>query len=182
MGLSKIKYVVMELVLYFTNHVINKVPFHCVRRFWYVRVMNFEIHPSSAVLLGASFDTRARFKLGAGSTINEKCRLDNRGVLEIGENVSISSEVMILTATHEVNSVAFRSVDAAVFVSDYAWIGARAVILPGVRIGRGAVVAAGAVVSRDVEDYAIVGGVPARAIGKRSKDLAYTVEYQRLFH
>jgi len=68
-----------------------------------------------------------------------------------------------------------------VVVGDYVWIGARATILPGVTIGRGAVVAAGALVSRDVPPYAVVGGVPAKVIGERARDLRYTLNFRPWF-
>ena len=60
-----------------------------------------------------------------------------------------------------------------VTIGDRAWIGARAIILPNTRIGEGAVVSAGAVVTRDVDPYTIVGGNPARPVGERTRDLRY---------
>jgi maltose O-acetyltransferase len=60
-------------------------------------------------------------------------------------------------------------------------VGTRALILPGVTIGEGAVVAAGAVVTRDVEPYTIVGGVPARFLRQRSRDLEYELNYRKRF-
>jgi maltose O-acetyltransferase len=66
-------------------------------------------------------------------------------------------------------------------IEDYVWIGTRATILPGVRIGQGAVVAAGAVVTNDVMAFSVVGGVPAKIIGKRSEGLLYSTYYCRLF-
>ncbi|WP_257625034.1 acyltransferase [Variovorax boronicumulans] len=144
--------------------------------------MKFKIEADASILLGSTFDTRSRFSIGSGSTINEKCRLDNRGILTIGSNVSISSEVMILTATHDVNSPSFASVESPVTIEDHAWIGARALILPGSHIKRGAVVAAGAVVTGDVEEYTIVAGVPARVVGRRSDVLDYRPLYKRIFH
>jgi maltose O-acetyltransferase len=64
-------------------------------------------------------------------------------------------------------------VGGPVTIHDHAWISARAIILPCVTIGQGAVVAAGAVVTRDVPEYSIVGGVPAKPIGTRPKNLDY---------
>jgi maltose O-acetyltransferase len=63
-------------------------------------------------------------------------------------------------------------------VGDRAWIGYRAIVLPGVSIGEGAVVGAGAVVSRDVPPFTIVAGNPARPIGERSRVLTYQLEYR----
>jgi maltose O-acetyltransferase len=69
-----------------------------------------------------------------------------------------------------------------VVIEDHAWLGTRAMVLPGVTVGRGAVVAAGAVVTKDVPPYTIVGGVPARVIGQRTTDLRYQFDYFRLLH
>ncbi len=67
-------------------------------------------------------------------------------------------------------------------IGDYVFIGPRAIILPGVKIGRGAVVAAGAVVTKDVPEFSIVGGVPAKQIGERkNKNLTYRLGRARLF-
>ena len=74
---------------------------------------------------------------------------------------------MIYNAEHDVNDPDFKALRAPVEIGDYVFIGPRAIILPGVKIGRGAVVGAGAVVTRDVEEFEIVGGVPAKVIGER---------------
>ncbi len=62
-----------------------------------------------------------------------------------------------------------------IVVEDFAWVSFRATVLPGVRIGRGAVVAANSVVTADVEEFTVVGGIPARLIGTRSRDLDYSL-------
>ena len=131
--------------------------------------------------MDAWFDTIGSFNMGNNSTINQKCHLDNRGGLTIGSNVSISSEVCILTADHDPNTADFAGRCRGVSIEDYAFIGTRAMILAGVTIGQGAIVAAGAVVSRDVLPYEIVAGIPARVIGSRRKDLDYSASYCRLF-
>ena len=100
-------------------------------------------------------------------------RIDARGGLEIGDNCSISYNVQLLTGGHDPHSPVFEGRHLPIRIGDYVWIGAGAVILQNVRVGKGAVVAAGAVVSRDVPPYAIVGGVPARVIGKRNEVLNY---------
>jgi maltose O-acetyltransferase len=76
---------------------------------------------------------------------------------------------------HVANDINFCSVSEKVVVEDYAWISCRSIILPGVKIGYGAVVCAGAVVTKSVDPYTIVAGVPAKKIGEREKDLKYTL-------
>lgn len=179
---GKIRAVGMEFLIYLTNHWINRIPSHFLRHAWYARVMAFEIQPGTSLLMGTTFDTRGQLWIGPNSVVNEKCRLDNRAGLTIGSNVSISSEVMILTATHDVQSPTFAGIDLPVVIDDYVWIGARAIILPGVHLGRGSVVAAGSVVTADVPENAVVGGIPARPIGSREVELTYQLDYRRLFH
>ena len=89
--------------------------------------------------------------------------------------------VWIWTMQHKVNDPDFGGESAPVIIGDYAWISCRTVLLPGVRVGEGAVVAAGAVVTKDVEPYAIVGGVPAKKIGERSQGLRYRLNSGMLF-
>lgn len=100
--------------------------------------------------------------------------------LTIGENVNISSDVKFYTLQHDYNSKEFSAVGAQVIVEDYVWVSVRAIILPGVTIGKGAVIAAGAVVTKDVEPYSIMGGIPAKKIGERKKELNYVPSKHRL--
>lgn len=145
-------------------------------------MMRFKIGRNTSVLLNCSFDTTTQLDIGNNTVINSRCRLDNRGGITIGNNVSISQEVVILTADHNMDCPLFEGRTEAVIISDYVWIGTRATILPGVSIGKGAVIAAGAVVTKDVASYAVVAGVPAKEIGTRNPDLQYTLKYRRLFH
>lgn len=114
-----------------------------------------------------------RIRIGAGTVINRGVTLDGRFPLTIGANTSISFGAVILTLQHDLAAADFRAVGAPVEIGDRVFLGARAVVLPGVRIGEGAAVAAGAVVSRDVDPYSIVGGVPAKPIGSRPRNLTY---------
>jgi maltose O-acetyltransferase len=143
--------------------------------------MQLRVAPGSFIFMDAWLDTRGFFEMGRDSVINQKCRLDNRGGINIGNSVSISAEVCILTADHDLQSSEFSGRTSPVVIGDHVFIGTRAMILPGVTIGRGAAVAAGAVVTRDVEPFAIVAGVPARPIGRRPEDLRYRSSYARLF-
>lgn len=168
-------------LLFICNRFMASVPSHTARLAFYRHVMRFEIGERSCLFSGARFDTQGNFRLGKNSTINEGCRLDNRGGLTIGENVSISSETCILTADHDPRDATFAGRNRPVVIEDYVFIGTRALILPGVTIGRGAVVGAGAVVTRSVAPLTIVAGSPAKPIGERDPNLNYKVDYRRLF-
>ena len=94
--------------------------------------------------------------------------------VQIGNFVCINDGVVILSASHDVLDPFWRHKKSPIQIGDYAWIATNAIILPGVKIGRGAVVGAGAIVSKDVEDYSIVIGNPAIVIDKkRTKTLNY---------
>lgn len=128
---------------------------------------------------GAKVDTGClvwgpgRVTIGAGTVINRGVVLDGRFPLSIGENVSISLHSVILTLEHDLSDPEFCSIGAPVSIGDRVFIGTRAIVLPGVTLGEGAAVAAGAIVTKDVEPYTIVGGVPAKPIGSRPANLRY---------
>ncbi len=169
-------------ILYLVNRVVSRIPSHALRKWVYRRCMRFKIGAGSFIFMDARFETMGEFEIGSNSTINTKCYLDNRGGIFIGDNVSISSEVIIITADHDLQSVDFQGRTRAVYIEEHVFIGTRAIILAGVRVGRGSAVAAGAVVSRDVPPHSIVAGIPARIINKRREDLHYDASYGPLFN
>ncbi len=119
---------------------------------------------------GAYFGGGDRIDIGDHSDLGLRCLVYND--VTIGRDVMMGPEVVILAANHNYDnlSVPMRLQGEQrdhVTIGDDVWLGARAVILPGVSIGSGAVVAAGAVVTRDVAPLAIVGGNPARVIRYR---------------
>lgn len=105
--------------------------------------------------------------------------LDGRRNLTLGDNVNISEGVLIFSLHHDMSSPTFEAVGGPVVIGDHVFVGARAILLPGVTVGRGAVVAAGAIVTKDVDPFAIVGGVPARQMGTRPDVLSYTLDYRK---
>lgn len=169
-----------ELRIYLCNEWIAAIPSHRFRNFYYRKAMNFHMGDFSSIHMHTVFDCAKNLVIGRNTVINAKCRLDNRGGIVIGENVSISQEVLILTADHDVAAADFAGRSLPVHIEDYVWIGTRAVILPGVTIGKGALIAAGAVVTKDVIPYAVVAGVPAKLIKMRRTDLTYDTKYRRL--
>lgn len=104
---------------------------------------------------------------GQGCVVNAGCHFDASGRIEVGHRVSIGQQVMILTNSHDIANADQRAGHnhiRSVVIHDGAWLGTRCTVLPGVVIGAGSVVAAGAVVTRSVEPNTLVGGVPARFI------------------
>lgn len=154
---------------------------------WFVRKIIFKlagvkVGAGTTIHMGAKFFDPRGVKIGADTIVGDKAFLDGRDKLIIGDHVDIASEVMIYNSEHDINSEHFSAINAPVEIGDYVFIGPRSIILPGVKVGKGAIVAAGAVVTKDIPDFAIAGGVPAKVIGERKlKDLHYRLGRARLF-
>ncbi len=151
---------------------ISYIPIRFIRTM-FLRFFGMKI--GSSVIYG-KFRIRmpSKITIGNGSVIGHYSSLDGRNGLSIGDNVNISSEVMIWTMDHDHNSSSFKTSGGPVRINNHVWVSTRAIILPGVELGEGSVVAAGAVVTKNVEKFTVVGGIPAKEIGKRNKDLKYS--------
>ena len=108
--------------------------------------------------------------LGSGSGLGVNCSV--HGPLKIGDNVMMGPDVTILTHTHNIERTDIPMGQqgmrvAEVVIGNDVWIGMRVVIMPGVKVGNGAVIGSCAVVTKDVPDFAVVGGVPAKIIKSR---------------
>jgi acetyltransferase-like isoleucine patch superfamily enzyme len=179
-GVSRVFAWHLDLKLMFLRF-IGCVPSHLFRKTVY-RLVGVKIGKGSAIHMRANFFQPKNISIGKDSIIGYNCFLDGRAKLKIGSHVAIASEVMIYNSEHDINSPDFKPIEEEVIVEDYCFIGARAIILPGVHIAKGAVVASGAVVTKDVPAGTIVGGVPAKEIGKRKiKELNYKLGRARLF-
>jgi maltose O-acetyltransferase len=166
-----------SVMAFFYNHGIGRLPFRVLRsaylRFW-LGLMD----QGTGVQMNCRFLNGRKIFLGQRNVINWGCVLDGRKFsIRTGNDVSIGPEATILTLGHDPQSPDFADCGGDVIIGDRVWIAYRAIILPGIIIGEGAVVAAGAVVTRDVEPFAIVAGSPARKIGERSRDLRYELNF-----
>lgn len=121
---------------------------------------------------GAFFGKGNDIEIDDYSGLGINCRVS--GPLKIGKYVMMGPDVMIYTANHEISDINTPMImqgdtpKKGVIIKDDVWIGARSILLPGVTVHKGAVVAAGAVVTKDVPPFAIVGGNPARVIRYRA--------------
>ncbi len=174
------------------------IPSHTVRLLLYRYLFRVGIGKDSSIHWLARFNNPSGVAIGHNTVIGNDAFLDgrykrggasyfrgflspSRRPLRIGNNVSIAGEARIFTMQHDIDDPAFKETEGDVVIDDYAVIATRVTILPGVHIGRGAVVGSGAVVTHDVEAFSLVGGIPAKHIRYRSKDLRYTLKYARLF-
>lgn len=172
-----------ELRLYLCNEIVSNIPSHRIRLFYYRVVMKFTIEANSYIFMHVTFDAAEGLIMKKNSVINANCRIDTRGGVEIGENVSISQGVTILTADHDMDSPYMTGRQKGVKLESYVWIGTNATILPGVIIGNASVVGACSVVTKQVETFSVVAGAPARVIKERKMPdtFLYTCSYKRLF-
>ena len=157
------------------------VPSHTFRRVIF-RLSGVKIGKKSTIHIGCRFYQPQNITIGDGTIIGDHATLDGRAKLTIGSHVDIASNVAIYNSQHDIHSEDMRPIEAPVDIGDYVFIGPRAIILPGVKVGQGAVIAAAAVVTKDVPEKTIVGGVPAQEIGQRQiKDFKYRLGRFRLF-
>lgn len=160
---------------------VGYIPSHHLRRFFY-RLAGMKIGENSTLHMGATFYDTRNIEIGDDSIIGENVVLDGRARLSIGSHVALASEVMIYNSQHDTADPNFKAIEKEVVIGDYVFVGPRVIILPGVKIGKGAVIGAGAVVTKDVEEGSIVGGVPAKEIGKRnSTNLRFRLGRARWF-
>jgi acetyltransferase-like isoleucine patch superfamily enzyme len=186
--ISRITAIQLELCTGFLWWFVGKIPSHTFRKFFY-RMAGVKIGKGSTIHMNARIYDPRHIIIGQDTLIGEKATLDGRkqlpnskGGLEIGSHVDIASEVMIWTSEHDINDPDMKTIEEKVVIKDYVFIGPRSIILPGVTVGKGAVIAAGSIVTKDVPSMAIMAGIPAKKISDRkTKQLNYKLGRPRLF-
>lgn len=162
------------IVLALINRLHGLLPF-ALRPLLY-KLCRFEIARSATLQGGIRFFHVGRLCVGEGSLINRGAYLDNRGGITIGRQVSIAHDVRIYTMGHDPHDATFATKTAPVQIDDHAVVFAGAMIMPGVHLGEGAVVMAGAVVTKSVPPFRMVGGNPAQDIGERGCKPGYVLK------
>lgn len=164
---------------YVWNYIICWIPSYFLRYIILTKIYSGKVSAKASLHIGIKiFGHAENLRIEEGTVINPECRLDARGGLEIGKNVSISREVFILSLTHDYNSSDFALQKGPIKIGDDCWLGIRAIIMPGVNLGKGVVIGAGAIVTRNMPDYAIAVGVPAKVVGYRKKQNYSPVYYK----
>lgn len=159
---------------------VGHIPSHRIRLFVYRRLLSVRVGHASSIHLRCRFYNPGAVVIGHNTVINNDVLLDGRCGLNIGDNVSVSEGTMILTLGHDIDSAEFAGRGKRVRIRNHVFIGARAMILPGVELGEGCVIGAGSVVTRSVDPYVVAVGVPARAVRQRRRNLRYRLEYRKL--
>lgn len=175
-----LKTILYRLSLYLLNRIITYIPFNLFRKTCY-RILKMKIGRKTQIDMGQYVLSPQRIKIGNNSHINQGCLLDGRGGITIGDSVSISHRVQIITGSHDIQSKDFRGFVEPVELGDFVFIGVGSTILGGTIVGKGAVICAGAVVTKNVPEYSVVAGVPAKIITRRNPDLDYICKPDRLF-
>jgi acetyltransferase-like isoleucine patch superfamily enzyme len=145
------------------------------------RLCRYDIAATATLQGGVRFFHIGRLQVGAGTLINRDVLLDNRAGITIGQQVSIAHGVRIYTLGHDPHDAAFATKGQPVQIDDHAVVFAGAMLMPGVHLGRGSVVMAGAVVTKDVPPLRMVGGNPACDIGPRELDPQYRLNRRYWF-
>ena len=161
----------MKIINYFLMD-IRRYAAAYIRRMW-LRINN----PSVKICSGAEFVFPEKIIFRGHIYVGIDCYFHGVGGIDIGKGACIAGRVVILTDSHrwndpELSAIPFDNdgIKKQVVIGDHVWIGRNAIIMPGVKIGEGAVVAAGAVVTKDVPPLALVGGVPAKIIKYRDSN------------
>lgn len=172
---------VLPFRLYLFNVFFTKIPFANIRLVF--TRLYVELGEGSNILpnvrfLFSNLKSKKNIKIGKNSIVNPDCILDGRqGIIDIKDNVDIGRGTWIFTLEHDPQSDYHSTAAGNVVIEDYVWIASRVIILPGVTIGKGSVIACGAVVTKDVPPMSIAGGVPAKVIGERGSKLLYKNNY-----
>lgn len=154
---------------------VGTLPSIHIRKFIY-KCLGAKIGPRAIVHFKTEIRKPELLSIGEGSIIGDNCILDARRELNIGRNVNISSNVSIYTLQHDYRDPYFGDVvnrKLSIEIEDRVWLGANVIVLPGVKIGEGAVCCAGCVVCKDVEPYTVVAGIPAKQVAERPRNLRY---------
>jgi acetyltransferase-like isoleucine patch superfamily enzyme len=156
------------------------LPSHRLRQAW-LRALGAQIGKNTAIFMGTTVFAHKELAIGDRCVVAERCVLDARGGITLDDDVVLASDVHLRTAEHDPNSPEFVDRYAPIHLSRYSWLGTRSTVLGGVTVEYGGVVAACALAIEDVPEYTVVGGVPARPIAKRNRDLDYDPTGRPLF-
>lgn len=149
-------------------------------RIWVMRKYHVSIGKGTVVCRNVLFWNGSNIIIGENCVINSNSLLDGRGgLIKIGNHVDIAQDSIIWTLEHDIHTHDAKGDN--VFIGDYCWIGCRVMIKPGVSIGDSSICAAYAVITKDVEENSIYGGIPAKRIGNRDRTKDYILSFNSKF-
>ncbi len=148
----------------------------CHIRYFVYKALGCKMGKHNIFHIGTEIRCIEHICMGESNIIGDNAILDGRCGLVIGNNVNISSNVSIYTLQHDHRHPNFDCIGGPVLIEDRVWLGSNVIILPGVKIGEGAVCCAGSVVTKDVEPYTVVAGVPAKKVNERPRNISYDLK------
>ena len=161
------------------DYTISQIPSHHIRKLLY-KGLGAKLDKNVVVYHNAEIRAPFMLKIGEGTIIGDHAILDSRSGLTIGKNVNLSSNVSIWTLQHDHRDPLFGYPPSHkrlfTVIEDRVWLGCNVIVLPGVTIGEGAVCCAGSVITKDVEPYSVVAGIPAKKVNERPKNLKYNFD------
>ncbi len=158
---------------YLVGYIFTAIPSRRLRN-RLLRIGGIRMGKDVRIYLNCKVRNPSGITIHPGVSIGPGVLLDGRKGITIHENAVLAYEAIVWSLNHDYNDIGFAGKGSPVEIGAFAWICSRSIILPGIKIGEGAVVASGAVVTKDVPPYTIVGGIPARQIGIRDrKDYNY---------
>lgn len=166
---------------YLFNNCLTYFPNYRLRRFYLRHILGISIGKGSFIHMGC-FLGGNNIIIGNNTVIGRNCYLGGSGGrLTIKNNVSITALTYIFCSSHLKDNPLFKTFYGDVTIEDRAWIGARAMILPGVHIGKGSVLGAQSTATKNIPDFTVYAGTPAKKIGVRKRNLSYTLRYHPPF-
>lgn len=162
------------------NILINKIPSHNIR-LWWLKLGGAKIGKGSTIWRNTEILGVNNLVIGDDSCIAWHCQIDARAGLIIGDHVAVASYVKIIAGSHDLEAPEFWSISAPIYIEGYVWIATGALIGHGARLGRGSVVTANTLVSKEIAPYKIIGGSGAKPMGERPHNLNYKVGGKGLF-
>jgi maltose O-acetyltransferase len=162
---------------YIYNNLITYLPNHLIRILFLRYFLKVKIGKMVFVHMGCRFE--GKIQIGDNSVIGRRCILI--GNIKIGKNVSITAECYLFSMSHYVNDPYFKTFDKEILIDDYCWLGARAIVYPGVKMEEGSVLGANSVATKKIDSYEIHVGSPAKKINNRNAELKYNLNYSPFF-
>lgn len=180
-NMPKIIKMIYYAITLFGNVCVNKIPSRHLRK-WFYQLLGANIGKGTFPCRRVEVLLPMGLKIEKNVAIGWFAELDARGGISIEHDTNISSHVKLITGSHDIDDPKYTADFKPIHVGHHCWIGTGVIVLQGVTIGDGSVIAAGAVVTKNVPQNEVWGGVPAHFIKKRSCDLEYQNGSAPLLH
>ena len=162
-------------IVFCTIRVVGIIPSFKIRAFLYKNIFLMKVGENTKIRGFVEFSALWNIEIGENTMIGQECKFDDRNGLYIGNNVNISDSTAIWTEQHDINDTNFNCNDKGgkVIINDRVWLDFRSIILPNINVGEGVVLGSGAIATKDLDEYSLYAGIPAKKIKERNKDIKY---------